>query len=62
MTCIRLLGLSFRPELGEQLMRIASNGGVPERVRRAIVETVENAGQPVTVAALSSEVQPVEVK
>jgi HEAT repeat protein len=62
MTCIRLLGLSFQPELGEQLMRIASNGGVPERVRRAIVETVENAGQPATVAAHSSEVQPVAVK
>ena len=51
LTCIRLLGLSFRPEMGEQLTRIASNGGVPERVRRAIVETVEGATrqQPETV-------------
>jgi HEAT repeat protein len=63
MTCIRLLGLSFQPELGEQLMRIASNGGVPERVRRAIVETVENGGQPAAaVAAHSSQVQPVGVE
>jgi HEAT repeat protein len=44
MTCIRLLGLSMQPALGEQLMRIGGNGGVPERVRRAIVETVEGAG------------------
>jgi HEAT repeat protein len=62
MTCIRLLGLSFQPELGEQLMRIASNGGVPERVRRAIVETVENAGKPASGAAHSSEVQPIGVE
>jgi HEAT repeat protein len=62
MTCIRLLGLSFQPELGEQLTRIASNGGVPERVRRAIVETVENAGQPASGAAHSSQVQPVGVE
>jgi HEAT repeat protein len=76
LTCIRLLGLSIRPELGEHLMRIASNGGVPERVRRAIVETVKSAdrpvegeaqpvevtAQPVEVGAQSVEIQPVEVE
>jgi HEAT repeat protein len=41
LACIRLLGLANQPELGEQLLLIAGNGGVPERVRRAIVETVE---------------------
>jgi HEAT repeat protein len=51
LTCIRLLGLSTRPELAERLSVIAANGGVPERVRRAIVETVEGAGQPVAAAA-----------
>jgi HEAT repeat protein len=56
LTCIRLLGLSIQPELGEHMMRIASNGGVPERVRRAIVETVKSAGRPV-----EGEAQPVEV-
>jgi HEAT repeat protein len=45
LTCIRLLGLSMRPELGEQLARIASNGGVPERVRRAIIETMGSAAK-----------------
>jgi HEAT repeat protein len=59
LTCIRLLGLSLRPELCEQLMRIASNGGVPERVRRAIVETIEAGGQPAAAVAQSSELQPV---
>lgn len=51
LACIRLLGLSNQPELGEQLMHIAGNGGVPERVRRAIVETFERAGsqQPAAV-------------
>jgi HEAT repeat protein len=62
MTCIRLLRLCLQPELGEHLMRIASNGGVPERVRRAIVETVENAAQTAAVAAQSSETQPVGVE
>jgi HEAT repeat protein len=63
LTCIRLLGLSIGPELGEQLMRIGSNGGVPERVRRAIVETVKSAGRPVEGEAQPVEVttQPVEV-
>jgi hypothetical protein len=46
LACIRLLGLADQPALGEQLQLIAGNGGVPERVRRAIIETVERAGQP----------------
>jgi HEAT repeat protein len=41
LACIRLLGLSNQPQLGERLLQIAGNGGVPERVRRTIVETVE---------------------
>jgi HEAT repeat protein len=50
LACIRLLGLSNQPQLGEQLMHIAGNGGVPERVRRAIIETVERARGPQPVA------------
>jgi HEAT repeat protein len=50
LACIRLLGLSNQPQLGEQLIRIAENGGVPEKVRRAIVETVERARGPQPVA------------
>jgi len=50
LACIRLLGLSNQPQLGEQLMHIAENGGVPEKVRRAIVETVERARGPQPVA------------
>lgn len=46
LTCIRLLGLSMTPELGEHLARIAGNGGVPERVRRSIVETMGSAAKP----------------
>jgi HEAT repeat protein len=44
-TCIRLLDLASQPQLRERLLRIAENGGVPEKVRRTIVETVERAGQ-----------------
>ncbi|HEX3559766.1 MAG TPA: HEAT repeat domain-containing protein [Pyrinomonadaceae bacterium] len=40
LACIRLLDISAQPELGERLALIAGNGGVPERVRRAILETV----------------------
>lgn len=70
LTCIRLLGLSLTPELGEQLARIASNGGVPERVRRAIIETMGNAAKPVRAevnepqaeSQTESQVVPVEVE
>jgi HEAT repeat protein len=51
LACIRLLGEAEQPELGEQLLLIAGNGGVPERVRRAIVETVERGRGRQTVAA-----------
>jgi HEAT repeat protein len=59
LTCIRLLGLSYEPALGDHLVRIAGNGGVPERVRRAIVETVRSAGHPVPaeVSSAPAEVQ-----
>lgn len=65
LTCIRLLGLSLGPELGEQLARIASNGGVPERVRRAILETVGGAAKSEPAEVLerhaASQVVPVEM-
>jgi HEAT repeat protein len=48
LACINLLATSPRPEICEQLVRIAGNGGVPEKVRRAILETV--APKPQTVA------------
>jgi len=43
LTCIQLLGDSRSPVVGEQLTRLAGDGGVPERVRRSILETVEQA-------------------
>lgn len=49
LACIRLLRLINQSELGERLLLIAGNGGVPERVRRAILETVERAQQPQAV-------------
>ncbi|HYE14016.1 MAG TPA: HEAT repeat domain-containing protein, partial [Pyrinomonadaceae bacterium] len=45
LACIRLLGLSYQPELGNRLMAIADNGGVPEKVRLAILEVVGSAVQ-----------------
>lgn len=51
LTCIRLLDLDAQPQLRERLRRIGGNGGVPEKVRRAIIETVERAGQLQPVAA-----------
>ena len=51
MACVSLLALSYEPELSERLLRIAENGGVPERVRRAILETVGRAAKPQPVAA-----------
>jgi len=52
MACVSLLALSYEPELGERLLSIAENGGVPERVRRTILETVGRAAKPRPVAAL----------
>jgi HEAT repeat protein len=45
LVCIRLLDLSAQPQIVEQLLRIADNGGVPERVRRTILEAVERVEQ-----------------
>jgi HEAT repeat protein len=49
--CIRLLDLASQPQLRERLLRIAENGGVPEKVRRTIVEAVKSAEQHQPVAA-----------
>jgi HEAT repeat protein len=49
LACINLLATSLEPETCEQLVRIAGNGGVPEKVRRAILETVGPKPQPVAV-------------
>ena len=46
LTCIQLLGDSRSPDVCEQLARLAGNGGVPEQVRRSILETVERASRP----------------
>ncbi|HEV2862222.1 MAG TPA: HEAT repeat domain-containing protein [Pyrinomonadaceae bacterium] len=46
LACIRLLGLTCPAHLGERLLNVANDGGVPEKVRQAIVETLELAGQP----------------
>jgi HEAT repeat protein len=49
LACVNLLATSPKPETCEQLVRIAGNGGVPEKVRRAILETVGPKPQPVAV-------------
>ena len=49
LACVNLLATSSQPETCEQLVRIAGNGGVPEKVRRAILETVGPKPQPVAV-------------
>jgi HEAT repeat protein len=41
LTCVQLLSVSTEASVGEQLRRLAGNGGVPEKVRRAILEIVE---------------------
>jgi HEAT repeat protein len=51
LACVNLLATSSRPETCEQLVRIAGNGGVPEKVRRAILEMVGARAQPQPVAA-----------
>ena len=52
LTCVQLLGDSGDPEVCASLRRLAGNGGVPERVRRSILETVERAAEPQPVAAV----------
>jgi HEAT repeat protein len=49
LACVNLLATSSQPEICEQLVRIAGNGGVPEKVRRAILDTVGPKPQPVAV-------------
>jgi LPXTG-motif cell wall-anchored protein len=43
LACVRLLGLTCPSQFSERLMHIAEGRGVPEKVRQAIVETVELA-------------------
>jgi HEAT repeat protein len=50
LTCVRLLDLESNPHLSERLKRIGENGGVPEKVRRTIKETVERVEQLQSVA------------
>ena len=45
LACIGLLDVAAQPQLRGRLKRIADNGGVPEKVRRAIIETLESAEQ-----------------
>ena len=49
LTCIQLLGDSLTPEVCERLRRLAAESGMPERVRRSILETVERAARMQTV-------------
>jgi HEAT repeat protein len=49
LACVNLLATSPQSETCEQLVRIAGNGGVPEKVRRAILEMVGPKPQPVAV-------------
>jgi HEAT repeat protein len=50
LTCIQLLSDSNDAEVAEQLRRLAGNGGVPERVRRSILDTVARVAEPQPVA------------
>jgi hypothetical protein len=50
LTCVRLLDLESNPQLIERLKLIGENGGVPEKVRRTIKETVERVEQLQSVA------------
>jgi HEAT repeat protein len=43
LTCVQLLSDSPTSEVCEHLRRLAAEGGMPERVRRSILETVERA-------------------
>ncbi|HEU4596351.1 MAG TPA: HEAT repeat domain-containing protein [Pyrinomonadaceae bacterium] len=51
LAAIRLLGMMYQPELARQLQRIGENGGVPEKVRLAIRETVERSAETNHVAS-----------
>ncbi len=43
LTCVQLLGDSLTHEVCERLRRLSTEGGMPERVRRSILETIERA-------------------
>lgn len=45
LTCVQLLGDSLTPEICEHLGRLAAESGMPGRVRRSILETVERAAR-----------------
>ncbi|MFL6332977.1 MAG: HEAT repeat domain-containing protein [Pyrinomonadaceae bacterium] len=45
LTCVQLLGDSLTPEVCEQLRVLAAEAGMPERVRRSILETVVRAAR-----------------
>jgi HEAT repeat protein len=45
LTCVQLLGDSLTPEVCDRLRALAAEGGMPERVRRSILETVERAAR-----------------
>ncbi len=45
LTCVQLLGDSLTPEICEHLRRLAAESGMPGRVRRSILETVERAAR-----------------
>jgi hypothetical protein len=52
LTCVQLLGDSLTPGLCEHLRRLAAEAGMPARVRRSILETVERAAQTQTVGVV----------
>jgi uncharacterized protein (UPF0147 family) len=52
LTCVQLLGDSLTPEVCEHLRRIAAEAGMPGRVRRSILETVERAARTQPVEAV----------
>ncbi|HEX8291679.1 MAG TPA: HEAT repeat domain-containing protein, partial [Pyrinomonadaceae bacterium] len=45
LNCVQLLGDSLTPEVCERLRGLAAEGGMPERVRRSILETVGRAAR-----------------
>jgi HEAT repeat protein len=49
LTCVQLLGDSLTPDVCEHLRRLAAEAGMPERVRRSILETVERAARAQTL-------------
>jgi HEAT repeat protein len=52
LTCVQLLGDSLTPEICGHLRRLAAESGMPARVRRSILETVERAARAQLVEAV----------